>query len=118
MLEFLINFLDIPSHPKRNADSPSHKAEVNLSEYKRQKLTLNCRGKLYVWGKKERAPPYKAETTYNIFLLDATCSFPVFADIPPHKAEVDLSEHKRQKLMLNCKGRLYVSEKKERAPPH
>ena len=81
-------------------------------------LTLNCRGKLYVWGKKERAPPYKAETTYNIFLLDATCSFPVFADIPPHKAEVDLSEHKRQKLMLNCKGRLYVSEKKERAPPH
>jgi hypothetical protein len=79
---------------------------------------INCRGKLHVWGKKEKAPPYKAETTYNIFLLDATCSFPVFADIPPHKAEVDLSEHKRQKLMLNCRGRLYVREKKERAPPN
>ena len=86
----------------------------------RQRTTflLDATCKLYVWGKKERAPPHKAETTYNILAGCNMHFFLVFADIPPHKAEVDLSEHKRQKLMLNCRGRLYVSEKKRKEPRH
>ena len=85
----------------------------------RQRTTflLDATCKLYVWGKKERAPPHKAETTYNILTGCNMHFFLVFADIPPHKAEVNLSEHKRQKLMLNCRGTLYVSEKKKEKSP-